>query len=201
MKDFRAKKLNLDAMMAFTLTDDQNSERKVYKALKENPSEYNIRRLLTQNKVGTNDKLARFVGIEAYKTAGGTVTTDLFKTEQFFDDATRLQKLAADKMKAIEEQLKAEGWNWVEVSLEDPYGYLPRNSGAFSRRRTQYRRQWPTNWRSWGRSSTRPKRNIRRSTPKIRGTTNWRQSATRSSVRLPNSKPRSRAMRSSIPSR
>lgn len=122
MEAFRKDKLDLESMMAFTLTDDHAVQRKVFKATK-GSNAYSIRRLLTDAKVGSEDKLARFVGLAAYQAAGGKVTGDLFNAEQFLDDPTLLQELAEAKLKSIEEQLKSEGWGWVATALEDEYGF------------------------------------------------------------------------------
>ncbi len=119
VKDYRAGKLALDAVMAFTLTDDQNAQRKIYKGIKDNPHAHNIRRQLTEKKLSTKSKLAAFVGLEAYEKAGGKFVSDLFGEESFLDDAALVQQLAADKLKAEAEKVEAEGWEWVHSEMED----------------------------------------------------------------------------------
>jgi ParB family chromosome partitioning protein len=123
MEAYRRDKLNLESMMAFTLTDDHAVQRKIYKAVKDNPHAHSIRRMLIDKKVGSKDKLVRFVGLEAYQQAGGKITGDLFNAEQYLDDPALLEELAAGKLKALEEKLKAEGWEWVHVALENEYGF------------------------------------------------------------------------------
>jgi len=57
--------------MAYTLTGDQNAQRKVYKAQGNYHNAHTIKRLLTENKADADGKLAKFVGIAAYQKAGG----------------------------------------------------------------------------------------------------------------------------------
>lgn len=66
-----------------------------------------------------NHRFARFVGVDAYKAAGGAVVTDLFSDEGdcYLSDRPLLTKLAGDKLaSAAEEQGK--GWSWAEPDLE-----------------------------------------------------------------------------------
>lgn len=78
LKKYRAGKLTLEGVMAFPLTDDQNSQRKVYKAVKDHPHAHNIRCLITVKKASTKSKLAAFVELETYQKAGGKFVSDLF---------------------------------------------------------------------------------------------------------------------------
>ena len=122
LKDYRAEKLDLDALMAYTLTDDHKAQRKVYKAQNGHHHAYSIKRLLTENKAEGDGKLAAFVGLTAYENAGGTITSDLFGEDNYLDDSALLHHLANEKLSAHAEKLKAEGWGWIEAALESDYG-------------------------------------------------------------------------------
>ena len=65
--------------------------------------------------------VARFVGMEAYEAAGGTLTRDLFSEEDgsgtWFDDPVLLNELATEKLRAAAEGLAAR-WKWAEAVLE-----------------------------------------------------------------------------------
>lgn len=65
--------------MAFTVTDDQKKQIAVYKSLSDwdRKHAHSIRRALTEGMVTSTDKLARFVGLEAYAAAGGLTKLDL----------------------------------------------------------------------------------------------------------------------------
>jgi ParB family chromosome partitioning protein len=126
LKDYRTEKLNLDALMAYTLTDDHNAQRKVYKAQKCHHYPYAIKRLLTENKAEADGKLAKFVGLTAYEKAGGKITSDLFGEDKYLDDDALLQRLANEKLAAQAEKLKAEGWGWIDVAPESDYGFVSK---------------------------------------------------------------------------
>jgi ParB family chromosome partitioning protein len=74
--------------------------------------------------VPDTDKLARFVGIEAYKQAGGDAVSDLFEEERddsklYLTDRDLLARLAEAKLQPIAEQVRGEGWAWVEIAMDD----------------------------------------------------------------------------------
>lgn len=119
IKLFRAEEIDLETLMAFTLTDDHKKQMAVYKSLSkwERQAHY-VRSRLMKQKVSSKDKLVKFVGIAAYEKAGGKITSDLFGEESFLDDSALLNKLAADKLNGEVEKLKKEGFAWVEASLE-----------------------------------------------------------------------------------
>ncbi|HEX3747653.1 MAG TPA: ParB/RepB/Spo0J family partition protein [Bryobacteraceae bacterium] len=120
---YREDKMSLDCAQAFTITDDHELQRKIFKAEGRYMNTHHIRSLITQEKPGTESKLGKFVGIAAYQKAGGTVTADLFGKEKFFDDGALLQQLAQDKLAAEAEKLKADGWAWAETALERDWQY------------------------------------------------------------------------------
>src|SRR5690606_18616050 len=90
-----------------------------------NDAPHQIRRMLTERTVRASDKRARFVGLEAYETAGGIVLRDLFEADDggWLQDAALLDHLVADKLKAAAESVTAEGWKWIEVAVDFPYGH------------------------------------------------------------------------------
>src|SRR5262249_6588539 len=77
-----------------------------------------IRRALTGAMVEAGSKLARFVGLDAYRAAGGAMRTDLFGDEVYLENPELLHALAGEKMKGIEQELQAEGWGWIMVRPE-----------------------------------------------------------------------------------
>lgn len=119
---YRKDGINLDQLMALTLTDDHAAqETNWFDVPHWEQSAAAIRRRLTAGEVeAARSGLARFVGIEAYEAAGGVVKRDLFDTEQsrFLSDPALLQRLAAEKLEAVAESVRAEGWAWVEVRLD-----------------------------------------------------------------------------------
>ncbi len=70
-----ADKIDLACAQAFTLTDDHKRQERVFKRAR---TAHEVRALLTETKVTTGHRLFRFVGADAYREAGGTLTCDLF---------------------------------------------------------------------------------------------------------------------------
>ena len=122
---FRAGKLDLDCVMAFTVSDDHERQLACWKEVcKGHHSPQRIRAFLLQDAVEADDAIVKFVGLKAYKAAGGTVASDLFSSEQYLLDVALLNKLATDALTAAANKLAEEGWKWVDTSLD----YQPWNA-------------------------------------------------------------------------
>lgn len=119
--------LGLDQLMAFTVNPDHQRQIDAWGALKNGYARdaYHIRRLLTEGAVRAGDKRARFVGLEAYEAAGGSVLRDLFADadDGWLQDAGLLNRLVAEKLEKTAAELRAEGWKWVEAAADFPYGH------------------------------------------------------------------------------
>lgn len=112
---YRADELNLDQVMAFTLTDDPAAQ----DALLEGgarPSAWQIRRKLTETAVSGDDPRARAVGRDAYVAAGGSIRRDLFGDDdtEYFEDAALLDRLASEKLERAAAKLRKR-LPWVET--------------------------------------------------------------------------------------
>jgi ParB family transcriptional regulator, chromosome partitioning protein len=123
-----AEEMTLEHVMAFTLTTDHARQEQVWEALRNgyDPQPRQIRRMLTETAVhAANDRRAVFVGIEAYEAAGGEVTRDLFENDRggWLQDPALLDRLVHDKLKQEAETLSAEGWKWIAVAVDFPYGH------------------------------------------------------------------------------
>jgi ParB family transcriptional regulator, chromosome partitioning protein len=122
-----AGEMTLEHVMAFTLTTDHARQEQVWEALNNNyhPQPHQIRRMLTETAVRANDRRAVFVGVEAYEAAGGAVTRDLFENDRggWLEDPALLDRLVHDKLKQKAEALSAEGWKWIAVAVDFPYGH------------------------------------------------------------------------------
>lgn len=119
--------MSLEQLMAFSVSSDHARQEQVWDAVQRAYSQdaYRIRRMLTESTVRASNRRARFVGIEAYTAAGGGLSRDLFQYDDggWLDDPALLDRLTADKLKAAAETIAAEGWRWVEVAVDRPYGY------------------------------------------------------------------------------
>ena len=128
--------MTLEQLMAFTVNPDHERQVQVWEAIRSswNKEPYQIRRMLTETSVRASDRRAVFVGVEAYETAGGTLLHDLFQGDDggWLEDPALLDRLVSEKLQAEAEAIATEGWKWIEVSLDLPYGYshgLRRLSG------------------------------------------------------------------------
>jgi ParB family transcriptional regulator, chromosome partitioning protein len=128
LEEYRNEGMTLECLIAYTITDDHRRQMKVFKSLqdwqKEDPSA--IRVALTEKMIESGDKLARFVGLEAYEAAGGSTRADLFGDEVYLEKPALLHKLAEEKLDGIRKELEAEGWGWAEINPERDYDSVHR---------------------------------------------------------------------------
>ncbi len=119
---YRKDEMTLDCLMAFTVTDSQKQQEKVWKELPEWARERpdRIRDALTEKHIAADSALAQFIGREAYEAAGGAVLRDLFDDDNtgWFTDAALVNRLAAEKLDREAASVRGEGWKWVEITPE-----------------------------------------------------------------------------------
>ena len=117
--------LSLEQLMAFTISDDFERQEFVFKLLQSSFSTAPtfIRQKLTENSVRVVDKRVRFVGLDAYVAAGGSVARDLFEADGggWLTDPLLLDKLVAEKLETETGQIREEGWKWVDAAVEVPW--------------------------------------------------------------------------------
>src|SRR3546814_11785944 len=113
--------------MAFSIAANHERQEQVWEAVQRgyNQEPYYIRKLLTEDAVRASDKRVRFVGLNAYEAEGGVVLRDLFSQndEGWLQDVALLERLVAAKLTSEAETIKAEGWRWIQIAQEFPYGH------------------------------------------------------------------------------
>ena len=138
---YRDEELSLDQLMAFTVTDDMAAQEAVwFDALGWQREPNAIRRALTAPQVEADDWRVQFVGLDAYREAGGHISRDLFRPdhEGYLTDTVLLDRLLRDGLQAAADPVKAEGWLWVQVMPSFDYAErqmfkrLPPSSEALS---------------------------------------------------------------------
>jgi ParB/RepB/Spo0J family partition protein len=137
---FRKGELGLEAARAFCLVAEHSRQEAVF-AIMPKPvnNSYAVRSYLTQGAVRASDRLARYVGLEAYEAAGGIIRRDLFEEDLvFLDSPDILNTLATQKLEALREPLLAQGWGWVNVNI----GSGRADGGSMQRIRPEW--QTPT---------------------------------------------------------
>ncbi len=119
--------MTLEQLMAFTVNPDHARQVQVWDVINSswNKEPFQIRRMLTETSVRVSDRRAIFVGVDAYEAAGGTMLHDLFQGDDggWLEDPALLDRLVTDKLQAEAETVAVEGWKWIEVALDLPYGY------------------------------------------------------------------------------
>lgn len=119
MTDYRAGTVTLEQLMALTITDDHKAqEAAFYGAPEWQRSASALRERLTEREIDATHPLVRFVGLDAYTAAGGRIRRDLFADDDsgtYLADAPLLETLVREKLDALAEEIRAEGWAWVEA--------------------------------------------------------------------------------------
>ncbi|PYE87561.1 ParB/RepB/Spo0J family partition protein [Phyllobacterium leguminum] len=120
--------MTLATLEAFTAHPDHGRQEQVWDAVKQSyyREPWRIRQMLTETSVPASDKRALFVGIDAYIAAGGSLLPRyLFDDdgEGWLEDVPLLDRLVAEKLKAAADEIATEGWKWIAVDINLPYGY------------------------------------------------------------------------------
>jgi ParB family chromosome partitioning protein len=119
MVDYRAGGVTLEQLMALTITDDHAAqEAAFYGAPEWQRSASALRERLTEREISATHPLVRFVGLDAYTAAGGGIRRDLFAEGDagtYLTDAALLETLMRTELDARAEDVRKEGWAWVEA--------------------------------------------------------------------------------------
>ena len=119
--------MTLEQLMAFSVTADHARQEQVWENVSRSGYDepYQIRRMLTENTVRASDRRALYVGIDAYEQAGGSVLRDLFEHDDggWLQDVALLDRLVTEKLTAEAETIAKEGWKWISVAVDFPYGH------------------------------------------------------------------------------
>lgn len=119
---YREGEMNLEQLMAFTITDDHARQEEVWAALGWEKGRRAILRQLTEGQIEIDDRRVVFVGLEVYEAAGGGVVRDLFDEESsYLTDVPLLDRLTREKLQLAAQPVIAEGWKWVEVAIQFDY--------------------------------------------------------------------------------
>jgi ParB family chromosome partitioning protein len=123
---YAADQLDLEQLMAFCVRVDHTRQDQILDMIVQEQisgDAYDIRRLMTETCVEASDPRARFVGIDAYVAAGGSIMRDLFEDDDggWLQDRDLLMRLVTEKLAAERERILAQGWKWAEAALELPY--------------------------------------------------------------------------------
>ena len=120
----KAGEITLGAAKAFTVAEDEALTLTVLDQIRGHEvSEHRIKQMLQPEAInGGTDRRARFVGLDAYEAAGGSLTRDLFSDTVALHDADLLQDLFTERLNAEAGKLAA-GWKWAEVMADEYVSY------------------------------------------------------------------------------
>jgi ParB family transcriptional regulator, chromosome partitioning protein len=128
---YRNGEIGLEQAQAFAVSDDPSAQERVFADLPEwNLRPDTIREALTAEEIPTSDKRVLFVGVDAYREAGGVLRQDLFCEDGtgYVTDTALLDRLVSEKLNTIRTQVSAEGWRWVEGVADLDWQALSRFS-------------------------------------------------------------------------
>ena len=128
LAEARENRLTLELLEAFAATPDRARQLDVWNKMQSHngyaPTAGWIRNELQQGLVSAASARVRFVGLKAYKAAGGTVEEDLFAAEDersvLIRDVELLSDLASRKLHGARREL-GDGWRWIDTVLEAPW--------------------------------------------------------------------------------
>ena len=129
---YRENAIDLATLKAFAVTTDTARQIAVWEQVKDQgyrPTDWQIKRMLTEDRIPAGAALARYVGVDAYEAAGGPVLRDLFADEHengvWLEDPALLMQLAMDRLKVAADEL-ATRWKWAEARLDVEWSDLAR---------------------------------------------------------------------------
>ena len=121
---YRDEEIDLETLKAFAVTPDRERQRAAWEQVTAQgyrPTAWQVKRLLTEERIPAGAAIARFVGVDAYEAAGGPVLRDLFADEHengvWLEDATLLNELAMKRLTAAADELSTR-WKWAEARTE-----------------------------------------------------------------------------------
>lgn len=135
--------MTLAMLEAFTVNPDHTRQEQVWERIAGSwqKEPWQIRRMLTETTVPSADKRALFIGMEAYEAAVGPVLRDLFSEDDsgWLEDVGLLDRLVAEKLRMLADELASHGWKWIEAAVDLPYGYANglRKIGSVSQELTE----------------------------------------------------------------
>ena len=134
-----ANEISLSMAAAFTICDDEAHALEVLDRCRGAAwTDYQLKNALRPESVKASDRRAVFVGLDAYKEAGGGMKGDLFAEETYLGDPALLVRLFAEKLDAEAARVAAEGWKWTEARAElTHFGWYEREQAKIEQLRRQ----------------------------------------------------------------
>lgn len=126
-----ANEINLSMATAFTICNDEALALEVLDRCRgQSWSDHQLKNALRPQAIKDSDRRAIFVGLDAYKAAGGGLKGDLFAEVTYLDDTELLERLFAEKLDAAVAHVVAMGWKWATARGDlTTFGWYERDQG------------------------------------------------------------------------
>ena len=137
---YREARINADTAEAFATTGDTDFQRTVFESLSQSGQLYghSVRHALSQRQTRSDSPAALYVGLDAYRAAGGNVEDPLFEDDYVtILDPGLMRELAQQKLNA-EGSKYAEGWKWATTQFEFTWGHQQQYLIASADARAQF---------------------------------------------------------------
>lgn len=115
LKAWRAGEINQEAAQAFAAVKDRKTQGTLFKEISAQGSvaAAHVRARASKGKVRIDDPRVKLVGVDAYKTAGGTLRESLFGNDGVLDNEVLLDELVEAAIAARCSDLVQQGWSWA----------------------------------------------------------------------------------------
>ena len=117
---YREGRINADTAEAFAVTADTEFQRNIFKGLEESGQLYGhaVRQAIGQRRTRSDAPAALFVGLDAYRAAGGMIEDPLFEDDYVaILDPDLMEELAIQKLNAVAAKY-ADDWKWTAAQTE-----------------------------------------------------------------------------------
>ena len=117
---YREGRINADTAEAFAVTADTEFQRNVFKGLAESGQlhAHAVRQAIGQRRTRSDAPTALFVGLDAYRAAGGATEDPLFEDDHVaILDPDLMEELATQKLAAVAAKY-ADDWKWTAAQTE-----------------------------------------------------------------------------------
>lgn len=133
-EEYREGALTTEQLIGLCATDDHDRQTMVWNRVRDqhyNQDPAALRRAVIETEVdASKDTRVAFIGgVEVYEQAGGGVRRDLFAQDgqgTLLSDSALLDALVEAKLQELGEQVRAEGWGWIEVWPKFDYTQFDR---------------------------------------------------------------------------
>lgn len=120
LKAWRKGTINADTAQAFAAIRDKRKQAAAWKELNNDGhvTASRVRAFVVKDRPRLNDERLAFVGLDAYKAAGGTLVESLFENDGHLEDGELLNRLVDERIDSKCAELVADGWSFAIRSSE-----------------------------------------------------------------------------------